>query len=63
MGVQLQAGSTGTTDANGFATLETGSSTMLVARQGDDVAFLERWGYDGEQKASIAEAVLAVAED
>jgi len=29
---------------------------------GDDVAFLERWGYDAEQRASIAEAVLAVAE-
>ncbi len=49
--VQLQAGTTATTDANGFATLETGSSTMLIARQGDDVAFLPAnpslWGSGG----------------
>jgi hypothetical protein len=30
--------------------------------QGDDVAFLERWGYDAQQKAAIAAAVEAVAE-
>ena len=33
-----------------------------TAGRGDDVAFLDRWGYDAEQKAAIAEAVLAVAE-
>ena len=33
-----------------------------TAGQGDDVAFLERWGYDAEQRQAIAEAVLAVAE-
>ena len=39
--------------------------TLLAATGGvgDDVAFLERWGYDAAQKAAIAEAVLAVAED
>ncbi len=38
--------------------------TLLAATagRGEDVAFLERWGYDGEQRAAIAEAVLAVAE-
>jgi hypothetical protein len=30
---------------------------------GDDQAFLERWGYDADQKRAIAEAILAVAED
>jgi hypothetical protein len=30
--------------------------------RGEDVAFLDRWGYDAEQKAAIADAVLAVAE-
>ncbi len=29
---------------------------------GDDGAFLERWGYDEQQKAAIAEAILSVAE-
>ncbi|MEY4298704.1 MAG: hypothetical protein RLZZ423_1883 [Cyanobacteriota bacterium] len=33
-----------------------------TAGRGDDVAFLDRWGYDAEQKAAIADAVLAVAE-
>jgi hypothetical protein len=33
-----------------------------TAGRGDDVAFLDRWGYDAEQKAAIGEAVLAVAE-
>jgi hypothetical protein len=33
-----------------------------TAGRGEDVAFLERWGYDAEQKASIAQAALAVAE-
>ena len=33
-----------------------------TAGRGDDVAFLDRWGYDAEQKAAIAEAVLAVAD-
>jgi len=39
--------------------------TLLEAaahHQGDDVAFLERWGYDAQQKAAIAAAVEAVAE-
>ena len=31
--------------------------------EGDDVAFLDRWGYDAEQREAIAAAVLAVAED
>jgi hypothetical protein len=38
--------------------------TLLSAaaeNQGDDVAFLERWGYDAQQKAAIAAAVEAVA--
>ena len=30
--------------------------------QGEDVAFLERWGYDGEQKQAISTAIEAVAE-
>ena len=33
-----------------------------TAGSGEDVGFLDRWGYDAEQKAAIAEAVLAVAE-
>ena len=33
-----------------------------TAGRGEDVGFLDRWGYDAEQKAAIAEAVLAVAE-
>ncbi|MGB7563583.1 MAG: hypothetical protein WBM08_02410 [Prochlorococcaceae cyanobacterium] len=33
-----------------------------TAGSGDDVAFLERWGYDGDQKAAIAAAIDAVAE-
>jgi len=33
-----------------------------TAGRGVDVAFLDRWGYDAEQKAAIADAVLAVAE-
>ncbi len=33
-----------------------------TAGRGEDVAFLDRWGYDAEQKASIAQAALAVAE-
>ena len=33
-----------------------------TAGRGDDVAFLDRWGYDPEQRAAIADAVLAVAE-
>jgi hypothetical protein len=38
--------------------------TLLAATagRGEDLAFLERWGYDAEQRAAIAEAVLAVAE-
>ena len=38
--------------------------TLLAATagSGEDVAFLDRWGYDAEQKVAIAEAVLAVAE-
>lgn len=34
-----------------------------TAGRGEDVAFLERWGYDAPQRAAIAEAVLAVAEN
>ena len=30
--------------------------------EGDDVAFLDRWGYDAQQREAIAAAVLAVAE-
>jgi hypothetical protein len=38
--------------------------TLLQATQGegDDVAFLDRWGYDPQQRQAIAEAILAVAE-
>jgi hypothetical protein len=39
--------------------------TLLAAArdgQGDDRAFLERWGYDAEQRQAIAAAVEAVAE-
>jgi hypothetical protein len=38
--------------------------TLLAATggQGEDLAFLERWGYDAQQRAAIAEAVLAVAD-
>ncbi|MCX5969309.1 MAG: hypothetical protein NTV57_17120 [Cyanobacteria bacterium] len=38
---------------------------MLAAArdgEGDDVAFVERWGYDTAQKSAIAEAIDAVAE-
>ena len=39
---------------------------MLLAAaahaSGEDVAFLERWGYDAQQKAAIAAAVEAVAQ-
>ena len=33
-----------------------------TAGRGEDVAFLDRWGYDAEQRAAIAYAVEAVAE-
>ena len=38
--------------------------TLLEATggSGTDVAFLDRWGYDAEQRAAIAAALLAVAE-
>ena len=38
--------------------------TLLEATdgRGEDVAFLDRWGYDAAQRAAIADAVLAVAE-
>jgi hypothetical protein len=38
--------------------------TLLAGARGsgDDVAFLDRWGYDAEQRAAIAEAVQSVAE-
>ncbi len=44
--------------------VKTRLETLLAATAGDgeDVAFLERWGYDAEQRARIADAVLAVAE-
>ena len=32
-------------------------------RRGDDLDFLERWGYDDQQKQAIGDAVNAVAED
>jgi hypothetical protein len=32
------------------------------ANEGDDVAFLERWGYDADQRQAIAAAIEAVAE-
>jgi hypothetical protein len=37
---------------------------LLAARdgQGEDRAFLDRWGYDGEQRLAIAAAVESVAE-
>jgi hypothetical protein len=38
--------------------------TLLSAARdgsGDDVTFLDRWGYDGEQRAAIAAAIDAVA--
>ncbi len=31
--------------------------------QGEDLAFLERWGYDAEQRQAITAAIVAVAED
>jgi hypothetical protein len=39
--------------------------TLLSATmgKGEDVAFLDRWGYDTEQRRIIAQAVLAVAEE
>lgn len=38
--------------------------TLLEATsgRGDDVVFLDRWSYDADQRAAIADAVLAVAE-
>jgi hypothetical protein len=33
-----------------------------TAGAGEDVAFLDRWGYDSEQRAAIAAAIEAVAE-
>jgi len=33
-----------------------------TAGSGTDVAFLDRWGYDAEQRAAIGAALLAVAE-
>ena len=38
--------------------------TLLEATdgRGEDVAFLDRWGYDADQRSAIADAVLAVAE-
>ena len=44
--------------------VKTRLETLLdaTAGRGEDVAFLDRWGYDAEQKASIAQAALAVAE-
>ena len=30
--------------------------------RGEDVAFLEKWGYDTEQKQAIGDSVYAVAE-
>ena len=38
--------------------------TLLAATagEGSDVSFLDRWGYDAEQRAAIEAAVLAVAD-
>jgi len=38
--------------------------TLLAATagRGEDVAFLDRWGYDAEQRMAITAALLAVAE-
>lgn len=38
--------------------------TLLAATagEGEDVAFLDRWGYDADQRAAIAAAIEAVAE-
>jgi hypothetical protein len=39
--------------------------TLLIAAQqgkGEDVSFLDRWGYDSQQRSAIAAAVLDVAE-
>jgi len=38
--------------------------TLLEATKGEgvDVAFLERWGYDNQQKLAIASSIYAVAE-
>jgi hypothetical protein len=33
-----------------------------TAGRGEDVAFLDRWGYDAEQRMAITAALLAVAE-
>jgi len=40
-------------------------SLLQAAQHGDgaDVGFLDRWGYDSEQRSVIAEALIAVAED
>jgi hypothetical protein len=47
------------------AAVKTRLETLLAAArdgQGDDVAFLDRWGYDAEQRQAIAAAIEAVAE-
>jgi hypothetical protein len=38
--------------------------TLLAATagEGEDVAFLDRWGYDTDQRAAIAAAIEAVAD-
>ena len=33
-----------------------------IDNQGDDVAFLNKWGYDAEQKRAIRNSVYAVAD-
>ena len=33
-----------------------------LAKRGEDVAFLAKWGYDTEQKQAIGDSVYAVAE-
>jgi hypothetical protein len=33
-----------------------------TAGEGEDVVFLDRWGYDDEQRSAIATAIEAVAE-
>ena len=34
-----------------------------LVNQGDDAAFLSRWGYDAEQRGAICDSVYAVADD
>ena len=46
----------------GLVTQRLETLLQATAGKGEDVAFLDRWGYDAEQRSAIAAAVLAVAE-